>query len=92
MDTARRNIRCQVYLHPAAASNPATIRKIQEATGQLVVINCASPGRATLNLVFSTGHPDPFPADISARRFTAFDQSRNAPAPFEDLGPWGGAA
>lgn len=39
MDTARTTTRCPVYLHPAAASNPGTVRSIQQATGQLVVIN-----------------------------------------------------
>ncbi|MGE6790871.1 hypothetical protein ACQKFS_02460 [Pseudomonas guineae] len=39
MDTARTTTRCPVYLHPAAASNPATVLSIQQATGQLVVIN-----------------------------------------------------
>lgn len=39
MDTARTATRCPVYLHPAAASNPATVLSIQNATGQLVVIN-----------------------------------------------------
>lgn len=29
--------RCPVYLHPAAASNPATIARIQRRTGLLVI-------------------------------------------------------
>lgn len=41
MDTAQHVApRCPVYLHPACTSNPATVRSIQQATGQLVVINC----------------------------------------------------
>jgi hypothetical protein len=39
MDTARTTTRCPVYLHPACASKPATVLSIQQATGQLVVIN-----------------------------------------------------
>lgn len=45
MDTAHSNTRCPVYLHPAAASNPNTVRSIQRATGQLV---CITAGRAKL--------------------------------------------
>lgn len=40
MHTAHHPTRCPVYLHPASASNPATVRSIQQATGQLVVISC----------------------------------------------------
>lgn len=43
MDTAHSPTRCPVYLHPAAASNPRTVHHIQQATGQLVVINCGRP-------------------------------------------------
>lgn len=38
MDTARTT-RCPVYLHPACASKKADVLSIQQATGQLVVIN-----------------------------------------------------
>lgn len=55
MDTAQRTTRCPVYLHPAAASNPGTVRSIQQATRQLVVI---SGGRPTLKPV--TTHADDF--------------------------------
>lgn len=37
-DTQHVRTRCPVYLHPAAASNPRTVDRIQRATGQLVVI------------------------------------------------------
>lgn len=30
--------RCPVYLHPAAASNPAIIARIQRRTGLLVIV------------------------------------------------------
>lgn len=38
-DTQHPSARCPVYLHPAAASNPRTVDRIQRATGQLVVIH-----------------------------------------------------
>lgn len=38
MDTAHGNTRCPVYLHPAAASNPHHVRRIQQATGQLIIL------------------------------------------------------
>lgn len=45
MDTAHSTTRCPVYLHPAAASNPAVVNRIQRATGLLV---CITGGRPTL--------------------------------------------
>jgi len=42
MDTARPTTRCPVYLHPTAA-NPSTIRSIQLATGQLIVLAGGRP-------------------------------------------------
>lgn len=38
-DTQHTPTRCPVFLHPAAASNPRTVDRIQRATGQLVVIH-----------------------------------------------------
>lgn len=56
MDTAQHaSTRCPVYLHPASASNPATVRSIQQATGQLVVIT----GTRT-QLKPATTHADDF--------------------------------
>lgn len=44
MDTAQHSsTRCPVYLHPAAASNPETIRTVQRATGQLIVLAGGRP-------------------------------------------------
>lgn len=44
MDTAQHSsTRCPVYLHPAAASNPETIRTVQRATGQLIVLSGGRP-------------------------------------------------
>lgn len=35
--------RCPVYLHPAVANNPESVRSIQQATGQLVAICSGKP-------------------------------------------------
>jgi len=44
MDTARHNTtRCPVFLHPAAATNPSIVARIQQATGQLIVLNGGRP-------------------------------------------------
>lgn len=44
MKTAQHSTtRCPVFIHPAAASNPATIERIQQATRQLVVIRGGRP-------------------------------------------------
>ncbi|WP_437881050.1 hypothetical protein [Pseudomonas sp. LRF_L74] len=51
MDTAHHTSnRCPVIIHPAAATNPSTIRDIQKATGQLVMIVRGRPqlGNTTL--------------------------------------------
>ncbi|WP_122613696.1 hypothetical protein [Pseudomonas viridiflava] len=37
MQTTQHSIRCQVYLHPAAASNPKAIAAIQSQTGLIVI-------------------------------------------------------
>lgn len=46
--------RCPVYLHPAAASSPAIIARIQRRTGLRVIVG-GSRNAATLR---------PFPADL----------------------------
>lgn len=43
--TQHRNTRCPVYLHPAAASSPAAVERIQRNTGLLVIVNL---GRASI--------------------------------------------
>lgn len=42
--TQHSNTRCPVYLHPAAATSPAAVERIQHSTGLLVIVNL---GRAT---------------------------------------------
>lgn len=43
--TQHSNTRCPVYLHPAAASSPATVDRIQRSTSLLFIVNL---GRATI--------------------------------------------
>lgn len=43
--TQHSNTRCPVYLHPAAATSPDAVERIQQSTGLLVIIN---QGRATV--------------------------------------------
>lgn len=53
--TQHSNTRCPVYLHPAAATSPAAVERIQRNTGLLVIVNL---GRATIA-------PAPAPAAIA---------------------------
>ena len=39
MQTTQHNTRCQVFLHPAAATNPRVIAAIQSQTGLIVIAN-----------------------------------------------------
>lgn len=43
--TQHSNTLCPVYLHPTAATSPATVERIQRHTGLLVIAN---RGRATI--------------------------------------------
>lgn len=47
MQTTTQHIapRCPVYLHPAAATSPAAVERIQRSTGLLIIV---SLGRATI--------------------------------------------
>lgn len=44
--TQHSHTRCPVYLHPAAATSPAAVERIQRSTGLLVIVNL---GRATMS-------------------------------------------
>lgn len=50
--TQHSNTRCPVYLHPAAATSPAAVERIQRNTGLLVIVNLGRasivPARATI--------------------------------------------
>lgn len=61
MDTAHP-IRCPVYLHPAAASNPAVIARIQHRTGLRVIVG---DSHKTANLRPSTANFGPFGGDAA---------------------------
>lgn len=52
--------RCPVYLHPAAATSPAAVSSIQQATGLLVIIG--GPQFAKLRKAQPAALPT-FPAD-----------------------------
>lgn len=54
MDTAHSPTRCQVYLHPTAATNPQAVIDVQEATGRLI---CVTDGRALLKAKPATTLP-----------------------------------
>ncbi len=43
--TQHSTTRCPVYLHPAAATSPAAVERIQRSTGLLVIVNL---GRAAI--------------------------------------------
>ncbi|MDE1529838.1 hypothetical protein PVE90_08905 [Pseudomonas carnis] len=43
--TQHSNTRCPVYLHPAAATSPLAVERIQRSTGLLVIVNL---GRVTM--------------------------------------------
>jgi hypothetical protein len=48
MQTTEHNKRCQVYLHPAAATSKASIEAIQRRTG-LLIITSLKQRQAQLN-------------------------------------------
>ncbi|WP_024717535.1 hypothetical protein [Pseudomonas putida] len=56
--------RCQVIPHPACTTNPDAVRAVQQATGQLLIINRGKP-----QLHFATGSVNPFPVSALAHRF-----------------------
>lgn len=76
-----QHTRCPVLLHPACTTNPAAVRAVQQATGQLVVVN---GGKARLIqsqplFLFVTGEKDFLPADKATRRFFVIDEIDNGP-------------
>lgn len=77
-----QHARGKVLLHPACTTNPDAIRAVQQATGQLVVIN---GGKAQLQkpestFLFVSGSPDYLHACHENRRFLLADEL--APGPF----------
>jgi len=53
--TQHSTTRCPVYLHPAAATSPAAVERIQRSTGLLVIVNL---GRATIAVTPSAINAD----------------------------------
>lgn len=43
--------RCPVYLHPAAATSPQVVKRIQRSTGLLIIVNL---GRITTAIAVAT--------------------------------------
>ncbi len=69
MQTTQHASRCQVLPHPACTTNPDAVRAVQQATGQLLVINGGKP-----QLYFATGKTDPFSPGPHLRRFLIIDE------------------
>lgn len=81
-----QHARCPVLLHPACTTNPDAIRAVQQATGQLVVINGGKPQllKSEPLFLFTSGAEDCVPGEGAARRFFVIDEC--------DTGPFGGDA
>lgn len=62
MHTTQHKSACKVLLHPTCITNPNAVRALQQATGQLVVIN---GGKLQLN--------KPFPANTLSRHRSTDD-------------------
>ncbi len=83
MQTTQHTTRCQVLPHPACTTSPDAVRAVQQATGQLLVINDGKPQLNTPTFYFATGAVDPFPTTAQNRRFLIAE---------EISGPCGGDA
>jgi hypothetical protein len=57
MHTTQHNTRCPVYLHPAAATSPASIEAIQRQTGLVVIINVKRPAARAVTTPDHDGNP-----------------------------------
>ncbi|AVO51234.1 hypothetical protein [Ectopseudomonas mendocina] len=65
----------QVLLHPACTTNPAAVRAVQQATGQLIVLRGGKPQLAPEpNFIFVVSQPAFVPAEIADRRFFVIDE------------------
>lgn len=74
----------KVLLHPACTTNPAAVRAVQQATGQLIVLRGGKPQLAPEpNFIFVASQPAFVPADIADRRYFVIDECD---------GPFGGDA
>lgn len=64
MHSTHRTTRCPVYLHPAAASNPATVARIQSRTGLLVIAGTGHKAPTLQQRAIHEGF-DPFGGDAA---------------------------
>lgn len=79
MQSTQHASTCQVLLHPACTTNPAAVRAVQQATGQLVVINGGKAKLSKTNFYFATGAVDAIPESAQSRRFLIADEFTTGP-------------
>jgi hypothetical protein len=65
MQTTQQNNRCPVYLHPAAATSPAAVERIQRSTGLLVIVNLGRVTMSTAPAVVSADDQGPWGGDAA---------------------------
>jgi len=63
--TQHSNTRCPVYLHPAAASSPAAVERIQRNTGLLVIVNLGRPTIAPAPVAVTNDDQGPWGGDAA---------------------------
>lgn len=74
-----QHTRCPVLLHPACTTNPAAVRAVQQATGQLVVVNGGKAKLSKTNFYFATGAVDALNESAQSRRFLIADEFTTGP-------------
>ena len=79
MQSTQHASTCQVLLHPACTTNPAAVRAVQQATGQLVVVNGGKAKLSKTNFYFATGAVDAIPESDHSRRFLIADEFTTGP-------------
>lgn len=65
MQTTQHKNRCPVYLHPAAATSPATVERIQRSTGLLVIVNLGRVSMSTAPATVITDDQGPWGGDAA---------------------------
>lgn len=63
--TQNSNTRCPVYLHPAAATSPAAVERIQRSTGLLVIVNLGRVTMETAPAAFIADNQGPWGGDAA---------------------------
>lgn len=73
----------KVLLHPACTTSPDAVRAVQQATGQLVVLNGGKPqlgkDAKPANNLLASGATDAIPLALQNRRFFILDEIDNGP-------------